>query len=210
MERGGRTMVQKKSETVPTVDDKMISTGEESQATGSFVSTFWDQYEQSRERAHMLQENREDAYINAVREVIKFNKQYRESIAKLYEQSKKTNQEIVSQLMHQFTSPKDQIKEEVKVEAEHAGDREELKKQLIEVSGQLEKLALTPVKSVINMIDQFEDNFEKNAESSVAFARERRDAWLQVRKEYVNLARDTHLNLVDRSKNSIKELIKVK
>jgi uncharacterized C2H2 Zn-finger protein len=55
-----------------------------------------------------------------------------------------------------------------------------------------------------------EENVEKNAESNIAFARERRSAWLEVRKEYVKLARDTHLNLVERGKSSIKELVKTK
>lgn len=203
-------MAQKKNEAVLTADDKMIPSAEESKVVGSFVDTFWDQYEISRERALKVRENREDAFLNAVKEVIKFNKQYRKSIAKLYDQTKKTNKEMVSGLMHQFSSEKDEMKEEVNVEEVHAGDREELKKQLKEVSGQLEKLAFTPIKSVFQIIDQLEDNFEKNTESSIDFNRERRNAWLQVRKEYVNLARNTHINLVDRGRNGIKELVKAK
>jgi hypothetical protein len=197
-------MAQKKSETVLAAEETMMPRAEESIAVGSFVKTFWDQYEQSRERAEQVRENREDAYINALREVIKFNKQYRKSIATLYQQAKKTNKEMVSELMHQFTSGK----EEMKDESLPVNEREELKQQLVEVTGQLEKLALTPIKSIFHMVDQLEDNFEKNAESSVAFGRERRNAWLKVRKEYVKLARNTHLNLVDRGRNSIKELVK--
>ncbi|WP_066065992.1 hypothetical protein [Neobacillus soli] len=96
----------------------------------------------------------------------------------------------------------------MKDEHEPVHEREELKKQLIGVSGQLEKLALTPIKTISHLIDQLEDSFEKNAESSVAYARERRNAWLNVRKGYVNLARNTHLNLVERGRNSFKELVK--
>jgi len=197
-------MAQKKSETVVAADDKVIPSAKEPIAVGSFVTTFWDQYEQSRERAEHIRENREDAYINALREVIKFNKQYRKSIAKLYEQTKKTNEEMVSELVHQFKANKEEVKEDVQ-----AHDREELKNQLKEVSGQLEKLALTPIISIFHIVDQLEDNFEKNAESSVAYARDRRKAWLQVRKEYVKKARNTHLNLVERGKTSIKELVKI-
>ncbi|WHY79101.1 hypothetical protein QNH20_08220 [Neobacillus sp. WH10] len=196
-------MAQKKSETVVAGDEKVIPSPEESKAVGSFVTTFWDQYEQSRERAEHIREKREDAYINALREVIKFNKQYRKSIAKLYEQTKKTNKEMVSELVHQFNSDKEEVNEDVQV-----NDREELKNQLKEVSGQLEKLALTPIISIFQIVDQLEDNFEKNAESGVAYARDRRKAWLQVRKEYVKKARNTHLNLVERGKNSFKELVK--
>jgi hypothetical protein len=201
---GGRTMVQKKIEKVPAVDEKATPIVEESMKAGSFVNTFWDQFELSRERAQQLRENREDAYINALKEVIKFNKQYRTSIAKLYSQSKKTNKEMVSELMHQFNAAKDEPKDE----EIFSNDRQELKNQLKEVSGQLEKLALTPIKSIFHMVDRLEDNFEKNAESSIAFARERRHAWFEVRKEYIKLARNTHLNLVERGKNSIKELVK--
>jgi Asp-tRNA(Asn)/Glu-tRNA(Gln) amidotransferase C subunit len=197
-------MAVKKNETVPGVDVTMIPTAEESIAVGSFVNTLWDQFELSRERAEQLRENREDAYINALKEVIKFNKQYRKSVAKLYEQSKKTNKEMVTELMHQLPFGKDEMKDEVEPENE----REELKKQVKEVTSQVEKLALTPIKSIFQIIEQVEDNFEKNAESSVAFARERRNAWLQVRKGYVKVARDTHLNLVDRGKSTFKELVK--
>ncbi|MDR6124435.1 gas vesicle protein [Bacillus sp. SLBN-46] len=197
-------MAQKKNETVPSVDEKVMPLAEESIPAGSFVNTFWDQFEQSRERALQLRENREDAYINALKEVIKFNKQYRNSIAKLYNQTKKTNKEMVSELMHQFNAGKEEQKEEVIF----SNDREELKNQLKEVSGQLEKLALTPIKSVFHMVERLEDNFERNAESSINYARERRNAWLEVRKEYIKFARNTHLNLVERGKNSLKELVK--
>ncbi|WP_413301720.1 hypothetical protein AA0X95_22335 [Bacillus sp. 1P10SD] len=197
-------MAQKKNEAVPSVDEKVMLIAEEAMHVGSFVNTFWDQFEQSRERALQLRENREDAYINALKEVNKFNKQYRNTIAKLYNQTKKTNKELVSELMHQFNAGKEEPKEEVIL----SNERDELKNQLKEVSGQLEKLALTPIKSVFHMVDRLEDNFERNVESSITYARERRNAWLEVRKEYIKLARNTHLNLVERGKNSIKELVK--
>ncbi|MFL6562862.1 MAG: hypothetical protein ACJ8MO_43040 [Bacillus sp. (in: firmicutes)] len=197
-------MVQKKSETVQAAEETIVPKAEESVAVGSFINIFWDQFELTTERAEQLRENREDAYINALREVFKFNKQFRNSVTNLYQQSKKTNQEMVSELMHQLSFDKEAIKD---VQLPIA-DGEELKKQLIEVSGQFEELALTPIKSIFHVVDQLEDNIEKSAESSVAFGRDRRNAWLQVRKEYVKLARDTHLNLIERSKDSLKELVK--
>lgn len=202
-------MAQKKSDTAQ-VDDNTIPMEEEQNAGSLFVMTFWDQYEKSRERAETMRENREDAYLNAVKEVIKFNKQYRKSIANLYEQSKNTNKELVSEFMHQLSSDKEQSAEEVKKEAAPAPDhdREMMNKQLREVSGQLEKLALTPIKSISQLVEQLENTFEKNVESSIAFGRENRNAWLQVRKEYVKLARNTHLSLVNRGMNSFKELVK--
>lgn len=77
-------MAQKKIETVQAAKE-----AEESVAVGSFVNTFWDQFELSRVRAEKLRENSEDAYINALREVFNFNKQFRKSVANLYQQSKK-------------------------------------------------------------------------------------------------------------------------
>jgi hypothetical protein len=197
-------MAQKKNETVLSAVETINQAAEESVAVGSFVNTFWDQFELSRERAEQLRENGEDAYINALKEVIKFNKQFRKSVSNLYQQSKSTNKEMVSELMHQLPFGKEDVKDEVLPIPE----TEELKKQFVEVSGQLENLALTPIKSIFHVVEQMEDNFEKSAESSVAYGRESRNAWFQVRKEYVKFARDSHLNLVDRSKSSFKEFIK--
>ncbi|NRD78645.1 hypothetical protein HPT25_14890 [Bacillus sp. BRMEA1] len=204
-------MAQKKSDAALAVAEKEMPKTAESRtelefpAEGSFVNTFWDQVERSREHVRKLRESREDAYLTAVREVINFNKKYRNSIAKLYEQTKKTNKEMVSELTQQINTRKEEI-----MEADvQTTDREELKKQLKEVSGQLEKLAFTPVRSIFQLIDGLEERFEKNAETSIAFARGRRNAWFEVRREYVNLARNTHLNLVERGKNSLKELVKI-
>ncbi|NWQ41333.1 hypothetical protein MLOOGBEN_11565 [Bacillus sp. EB106-08-02-XG196] len=202
-------MAQKKSESVLAVEEKMIPAAEEPKNEGLFVDTLWNQYEQSLERARQLRESREDAYMNALKEVIKFNKQYRKSIGNLFEQSKKTNKEVVSGLMQQMNARREQlIKDEEKIEAEMMNERVELKEQLKEVSNQLENLALTPIKSVFQIIDQLEDNFEKSTEANIDYARERRNAWQQVTNEYVKMARSTHNEIVNRGTNSVKELFK--
>ncbi|MEH7113868.1 hypothetical protein V7124_15955 [Neobacillus niacini] len=201
-------MAQKKSEAV---EEKMIPTAEEPKNEGLFVDTLWNQYEQSLERARKLRDNREDAYMNALREVIKFNKQYRKSLGNLFEQTKKTNQEVFSGLMQQINARREEMmKEEVQEEAEIVNEREELKHQLKEVGQQLENLALTPIKSVFQIIDQLEDNFEKSTEANIAYSRERRNAWQLVTNEYVKMARSVHGEIVDRGKNSVKELLKSK
>lgn len=201
-------MAQKKSEAVQATVDNIIPV-EEPKTENVFVDTLWNQYEHSLERARQLRETREDTYINALKEVIKFNKQYRKSLANLYDQAKKTNKEVVSELVQELNARKeDMLKEEAKVEAEILNEREELKAQLKEVSKQLENLALTPVKSVFQIIDQLEDNFEKNTEANIAYARERRNAWQQVTNEYVKMARKAHNEIVNRTTNSMKELVK--
>jgi hypothetical protein len=201
-------MAQKKSESVLAVEEKMIPAAEEPKNEGLFVDTLWNQYEQSLERARQLRENREDAYVNALKEVIKFNKQYRKSLGNLFEQTKKTNKDVVSGLVLQLNARKDQFMKEEKLEADILNEREELKEQLKEVSNQLENLALTPIKSVFQIIDQLEDNFEKSTEANIDYARERRNAWQQVTNEYVKMARSTHNEIVNRGKNSVKELFK--
>jgi hypothetical protein len=202
-------MAQKKSESVLAVEEKMIPAAEETKNEGLFVDTLWNQYEQSLERARELRESREDAYVKALKEVIKFNKQYRKSLGNLYDQTKKTNKEVVSGLMEQMNARKEQLtKDEEKIEAEMMNERVELKEQLKEVSNQLENLALTPIKSIFQVIDQLEDNFEKSTEANIDYARERRNAWQQVTNEYVKMARSTHNEIVNRGKNSVKELFK--
>ncbi|MDQ1004022.1 putative nuclease with TOPRIM domain [Neobacillus niacini] len=204
-------MAQKKNENIQAVEVKMIPAAEETNNEGLFVDTLWNQYEQSIERARQLRESSEDAYVNAIREVIKFNKQYRKSIANLFEQSKKTNKEVVSGFMQQMNARREQLmKDEERFEAELKNEREELKEQLKEVSHQLENLALTPIKSVFQIIDQLEDNFEKSTEANIAYGRERQNAWQQVTNEYLKLARNTHIEIVNRGKNSVKELLKAR
>ncbi|SDN16010.1 hypothetical protein [Bacillus sp. OK048] len=203
-------MAQKKSEAVHAEEEKVIPTAEEPKNEGLFVDTLWNQYEQSLERARQMRESREDAYINALREVIKFNKQYRKSLGNLFEQTKKTNKEVVSGFMQQMNTRREEMmNEEAKADAEMLNEREELKHQLKGVSQQLENLALTPIKSIFQVIDQLEDTFEKSTEANIAYSRERRNAWQHVTDEYVKMARNTHGEIVNRGKNSVKELFKV-
>jgi Polyhydroxyalkanoic acid inclusion protein (PhaP_Bmeg) len=204
-------MAQKKSENVQAVEEKMIPVAEEPNKEGLFVDTLWNQYEQSLERARRLRENREDAYVSALKEVIKFNKQYRNSLANLFEQTKKTNKDVVSGFMQQMNARREQLmKDEERIEAEMMNEKEELKEQLKEVSHQLENLALTPIKSFFHIIDQLEDNFEKSTEANIVYGRERRNAWQQVTNEYVKMARNTHNEIINRGKNSVKELLKAR
>ncbi|MEH7118839.1 hypothetical protein V7128_15645 [Neobacillus vireti] len=188
-------MVQKRNETAEEIVESI--------SVNSFIKTFWNQFEQSSEHVRQLSEDRENAYFNAVREVIKFNKQYRNSLTALYDQTRRTNKDVVTEVMNQINTG-------IENEGQVSQVREEFENQLTEVSGQLEKLALTPVQSFFQIIDQLENSFEKNAESGIAYNRESRNAWLEVRKEYVRNARDTQLELVERGKNSLKELVKTR
>ncbi|MEH7276128.1 hypothetical protein [Neobacillus vireti] len=197
-------MAQKKNEAVQAVEVKMIPTAEEPNNEGLFVDTLWNQFEQSLERSRQLHETREDAYMNALREVIKFNKQYRKSLGNLFEQTKNTNKEVVSGVVQQINARREAfVKEE-----EMMGEKGQLQQQFKEVSNQLENLALTPIKSAFQIIDQLEDNFEKSTEANIGFGREQLNAWQQVTNEYLKVARNTHNEIVNRGTNSFKELLK--
>ncbi|WP_053361625.1 hypothetical protein [Bacillus sp. FJAT-27251] len=193
----------KKNEAVE-VEKQEAAAAEEAAASDLLVDTFWNQYETSLARARQLREVREEALLTAFKELVQFNKQYRKSVASLYEQSKKTNVELAKGVMQNISDRR----AGKSAEEARAMDYEQVTKQLKEVTKQLEKLALTPVKSAFSIIDQLEDNVEKSAESYLAYARERRAAWQQVTNEYVKQARKVNHQVVDRVSEKSKELVK--
>lgn len=197
------TTTTKKSEQVQVVKtaQKKAEAQEEIVLTNPFVDTLWNQYEQSLERARKLQESREEAYLNAIKEVIKFNKEFRKSLSGLYEQSKKTNSEIFKGVSNNLMK---------KDEENQENENPELKKQMKEVSERLEKLATTPIKSTFNLVERLEDNFEETSENYVHYARERRSGWQNVTNEYVKIARNNHKLLVNRLEESMKVFVKAK
>ncbi|WP_084820372.1 hypothetical protein [Mesobacillus campisalis] len=196
-------MMAKKNEAVE-VEKQEVAAAEEAAASDLLVDTFWNQYETSLARARQLREVQEEAFMTAFKELVQFNKQYRKSVASLYEQSKKTNLELAKGVMQNISDRK----AGKSAEEARAMDYEQVTKQLKEVTMQLEKLALTPVKSAFSIIDQLEDNVEKSAESYLAYARERRAAWQQVTNEYVKQARKVNHQVVDRVSEKSKELVK--
>lgn len=199
-ERGGKTMAEKKVEAKAPVEQEMVKMKEDSGAPALLVETVWDQYEQSLTKGREMWENQEDAFINAMREVIKFNKQYRKSLTGLYRQTKKTNNEIFNEVIDNLPLGKEEIANEAILDGP-------LSDQLKEVAGQIEKLALTPVKFAFEFIEKLEENMEKDTENYVSFARERRNAWQKVTDEYVSSARVTSNKVIERSLDGLKELV---
>lgn len=186
----------KKSETIEV-------TGTNTNPTDLFVNTLWDQYEQSLARFRKLRETQEDAFLNSFKEVLKFNKEYRSSIGSLYQQTRKTNLELAKGVVSNINNREEKVEVVPKVR-----DLDEVTNQLKEVTQQVEKLALTPVKSTFTFIDQLEDSLEKNAESYLAYSRERRKAWHKVTDEYVKQARKTNHEAVGFVREKSKELVK--
>lgn len=161
-----------------------------------FVDILWSQYEFSLDRAQELIESREEAYLQSVNEVIKFNKAFRTSLADFYQQSKKTNSEIIEGISSNL--------------AKHELGRPELTEQIKEVTDNLEKMALTPIQSTFGLIDRLETNIEESSENLVQYSRERRKGWLKVTDEYVKLAKNNQKMLVNRLEESVKELVPTK
>ncbi len=172
----------------------------ETNATELFVETVWDQYEESLERSNQFSEDREDAYLKSLKEVIKLNQEFRKSLSSIYRESKETNSEIVKGVSN-FAS-KNGVKDELNFT--------ELTDQLSDVSTRFEKIALTPIKSTFDLLDRFEKGIEENSESFIQYSRERRGGWQKVTNEYAKLARDSQKSLLNRFEESFKILTSVK
>ncbi|MEH7108345.1 hypothetical protein [Bacillus sp. JJ1764] len=178
--------------------EKGQSAGKENGQATQMVDTLWNQYEQSLEQLRKLRESREEAYLNAVREVVKYNQDFRFSLANLFQTIKSTNSEVVKSVSGNL--------------AKGAEDKKmlapELKEQLNEVTEKLEQLATAPLATGFDLIGRFEINLIENSEKYVKNVRERRSEWQQLTDEYVKTARQSHQNFMDRLEDSMKTLIK--
>ncbi|MGJ7919238.1 hypothetical protein [Neobacillus sp. LXY-4] len=176
---------------------KKVEPNEDTNVVDLFVDTVWDQYEQSLERSKQFREEREDAFLNSLKEVIKLNQEFRKSLNSLYRESKKTNDEIVKEISNNFP-----------VSNEAGGV--EFTNQFNDVSTRLEEIALTPIKSTFDLFDRFEKSIEENSESYVHYSRERLNGWQKVTNEYFKLARASQKQFVNRFEESVKVLISAK
>jgi hypothetical protein len=192
-ERGGRKMAVDVMETLEPEVMEMEQIIEEPVVVVDtvFVDTLWDQFERTLLRVRRLQEDQDEAYIKGVKEVIKFNKNYRGTLVNLYRETRKTNIEMVKGLMNNLT-PKSKGESDIKP------DRGELLIQVKEVYNVCEGMAYSPFKSMSEIIDGLEENIEKGAESYVSFARKRRQAWQELTDRYLKVARNTTYNLFER------------
>ncbi len=179
--------------------------GVEVNPTDLFVNTLWDQYEQSLGRARQFREAQEEALLKSFKEVLKFNKEYRKSVGSLYKQTRKTNIELAKGVAQNISNREDGKESKAVAKLK---EYDEVTSQLKGITEQMEKLALTPIQSTFSFINQLEDNLEKNAESYLAYSRERRKAWQQVTDEYVKQARKTNHEAVGFVREKSKELIK--
>lgn len=175
---------------------KAVEVNEEVSNVNVFVDTLWNQYEQSLDWTRKLTESRDEAYLKAVKEVTKLNKQYRSSVVNLYRQSKKTNGDIVNGVSSTLLNRGENL-------PEVAG-------RVQEVSARLENLVLTPFKLTFDILDRLDKNLVDNSENLVNYAKVRRSGWQNVTNEYVKAARNNHKKLVGRFEESLKVLVNTK
>jgi hypothetical protein len=194
MTRGGMKMstTTKKSEQVK----KAAEVKEEGYQVMPFVDTIWNQFALSLDWAKELQESGEEAYLKTVKETIKFNKDFRNSFLNLYQESKKTNSEIV-----------DSVSALYKKNDVLQIDFPELTDQFRDVSDRVENLALTPIKLSFDLMDRFDNNLVENSENYVHYVRERRNDLLKVTSDYVEIAKNNHKNIVSMIEKSVKVLV---
>jgi hypothetical protein len=191
MTRGGMKMstTTKKSEQVK----KAAEVKEEGYQVMPFVDTIWNQFALSLDWAKELQESGEEAYLKTVKETIKFNKDFRNSFLNLYQESKKTNSEIV-----------DSVSALYKKNDVLQIDFPELTDQFRDVSDRVENLALTPIKLSFDLMDRFDNNLVENSENYVHYVRERRNDLLKVTSDYVEIAKNNHKNIFSMIEKSVK------
>lgn len=194
MTRGGMKMstTTKKSEQAK----KAVEVKEEGYQVMPFVDTIWNQFALSLDWAKELQESGEEAYLETVKETIKFNKDFRNSFLNLYQESKKTNSEIV-----------DSVSALYKKNDALQIDFPELTDQFRDVSDRVENLALTPIKLSFDLMDRFDNNLVENSENYVHYVRERRNDLLKVTDDYVEIAKNNHKNIVSMIEKSVKVLV---
>jgi hypothetical protein len=161
-----------------------------------FVDTIWNQFALSLDWAKELQESGEEAYLKTVKETIKVNKDFRNSFLNLYQESKKTNSEIV-----------DSVSALYKKNDAFQIDFPELTDQFRDVSDRVENLALTPIKLSFDLMDRFDNNLVENSENYVHYVRERRNDLLKVTSDYVEIAKNNHKNIVSMFEKSVKVLV---
>lgn len=165
-----------------------------------FVDTFWNQYEQSLSRAREFRERREESYLNAVKEVVKFNQEFRGTLANLYQTSRQSSSELVKGVSSSLAK---------RVEDKQAV-RPELKEQFDEVSERIEQLTMAPFTAGLDLLQRFEENLVESSENYVNYARERRQGWQKVSDQYVKAARENHKKLARRIEESGKVLVSTK
>lgn len=167
----------------------------------ALVETIWDQYEAALTQSRKRREERDKAYMNAVKSTNQFNRQYRNMIKGFYQETRNTNVEIFKGLSSNITEKLDK-------EQEPQEDSKEVQNQWSDTIKKLEEITLTPIKQSFDMMDRYEKRVEENTESYIKNVQQSRNAWSSVTKEYVKLLRNQNKILSRRLEGSFQNLVK--
>jgi hypothetical protein len=184
-------MTQKKNE------QKKNEQKEQEYLSDSIVNTIWNQYEGALQRSRKLRENRYEAYIKALQESTKFSSEYRNTLKTFYEETKKTNADVINQIQ-----PKNS-------EEKFLQKRQELRDQWKNVGNQWESLFLTPIKSSFDVAEKLEKRAIENSKTYLENLQKSSKERSAASDEYIKLARDTHQKFVRRVEDSVKVLVSV-
>ncbi|WP_209123725.1 hypothetical protein [Alkalihalobacillus sp. BA299] len=166
--------------------------------TETFVETFWDQLEESLSRLSKENDERSEAYLNAIKQMNKFNGDYRNTIRGLYEESKSTNEELLKGFSSSISE---------RLEKEPSQNSQEFVQQWRDLASRFEEMALTPVNQTFNMIERIEKRVEQNTEEYIKYSRNRRAAWTSVTNEYIKILREQNKAFAGRMEESFRTLV---
>jgi ribosome-associated translation inhibitor RaiA len=177
---------------------KVEGQNEPSYVTDSFIETFWDQFEGAVSRTRDYSEQRQELYLQAIKETTKFNGIYLKTLKGLFEQTTKLNGELRKGLFQNNIFNTNESTHEV---------TESLKSHVIEGASKLEELYLTPINSGFDLIERTEKLFEQNSEAFLEYTNEALNAWEAVTDNYLKQARKTHQNIAHRLEDSLRVLV---
>ncbi|MEH7378113.1 hypothetical protein [Neobacillus drentensis] len=179
---------------IPKVEEQ----NEPTYVTDSFIETFWDQFEGAVSRTRDYREQRQELYLQTIKETTKFNGVYRKTLKGLFEQGTKLNGDLRKGLFQNNIFKTNESTHEV---------TESLKSHVSEAASKLEELSLTPINSAFDLIEKTEKLFEQNSEAFIEYTNEALNAWEAVTDNYLKLARKTHQNIAHRLEDSVRVLV---
>jgi hypothetical protein len=150
----------------------------------SFVDTLWDDVESRLSRVREYLEDAEDAYLKAVNETTKFASEYRENLEGLIKDFTQIGREQIQNLRIRGNDDEQDDVAQASAEAQE--------EPLQSIVDKLEKIAWTPWKSTVELIERAEKRFEENTREYIKYRRERRKSWASLTEEYISLARKNH------------------
>jgi hypothetical protein len=171
---------------------------EPSYVTDSFIKTFWDQFEGAVSHTREFREQRQELYLQAIKETTKFNGVYLNTLRGLFEQATKLNSDLSKGSYQNYMFKTNESTHEV---------TDTLNSHVYEAASKLEELYIAPIHSAFDLIERNEKLFEQNTEAFIDYTNEALNAWETVTDDYLKQARKTHLDIAHRLEDSVRVLV---